>query len=318
MSLTQEQLDLRIGGITGTDIAAICGVHPYRSAMDVYCEKLQLVEPKRENAAMRLGTRLENIIAEEYEKETGLHVQKCATQVNHVDKWLRGSPDRVTVEGKKVVELKTAGFRQKDNWGPPGTDVIPVHYLLQCAWYLALLDYPECDVVLLPLGGWTPEEGADRLVHIYPLKRDMVLEQTILAKGQAFWENHVQKDCPPALDGSDSATAWLKQKYPAEREPLIPATFEAEELFRLYAEAKGRMKSQEEEVSCYANRLKNIIGEGAGIVGSGWKLTWTKNKDILKTDWKQVGLEARASQALIDKHTTPVPGARVFRVKEAL
>ena len=313
MSLTQEQLDLRIGGITGTDIAAICGVHPYKSAIDVYCEKLGLTEPKRETAAMRLGTRMEAIVAEEYEKETGLHLQKVATLIHHENEWLRGSPDRITVEGRKVVELKTAGFHQKENWGPPGTDVVPVHYLLQCAWYLALLGYSECDLALMPLGGWTPEEGADKLVYIYPIARDMALEQTLLAKGKFFWEEHIKKETPPALDGSDSSTEYLKKRYSQTEDIMLPSTFETEELYRLYGEAHQRLSAAEVEASTYANRIKNIIGNASGIAGRDWRVTWKQNKEGLKTDWKQVAFEANAPQCLIDKHTENKPGVRVFR-----
>ena len=129
-------------------------------------------------------------------KETGEKIMSCPTKIHPEMGWLRGTPDWVTVVGKKGVEGKTAGYRQADKWGPPGTDVVPIHHLLQCAWYMALLDYNEWEIALFPLG-WTPEEGADKLIHIYPIARDMALEQTLLAKGK-FWEEHIKKNAARA------------------------------------------------------------------------------------------------------------------------
>lgn len=40
MSLTGEQRKLRRTGLTGTDMPAICGLDPHRSAFDVYAAKV--------------------------------------------------------------------------------------------------------------------------------------------------------------------------------------------------------------------------------------------------------------------------------------
>ena len=40
MVLSAEQLALRLGGLGGSDVAAVCGVNPYKTALDVYREKV--------------------------------------------------------------------------------------------------------------------------------------------------------------------------------------------------------------------------------------------------------------------------------------
>lgn len=316
MSLATAELDLRRGGITGTDIAAIMGCHPYRSKLDVYLDKLDLVEPVKESPAMRLGTDLEPVISQYYSEQTGEVLKKEGTSKHPELFWVVGSPDRLVCGKKKGVELKTASFRQSDKWGKPGTDEVPPHYLLQCAWYMALKGFPEWDIAMLPLG-WTPLQGSPDNVHIYPLKRDEALEELLLAEAFKFWKEHVQAKTPPALDGSDRASEYLKKQHPRANDELVVANNELEELYALYNKLKDNAKAAAEEVAAIENRFKSIIGDKSGVAGDCWQITWKNNKYGLKTDWRQVAIEAGASQALIDKHSMPVDGARVFRIKEA-
>ncbi len=68
----QAWLAARRRGITGTDVAAILGLNPWRNALDVYLEKMGQGEAVQANEAMWWGTYLEEGIARRYAELTNL------------------------------------------------------------------------------------------------------------------------------------------------------------------------------------------------------------------------------------------------------
>ena len=68
-------LEARRGGLGGSDSAAIVGVDPYRSALQVYAEKTDLIEPQEDNNILWWGRKLQPIVAQAYRRETGRKLQ---------------------------------------------------------------------------------------------------------------------------------------------------------------------------------------------------------------------------------------------------
>ena len=72
LNLTKEDwLRYRKCGITGTDAGAILGLNPYRSAFQVYHDKISDTIENIDNEAMRQGRDLEDYVAQRFSKETG-------------------------------------------------------------------------------------------------------------------------------------------------------------------------------------------------------------------------------------------------------
>ena len=104
--------------IGGGEISAIVGINPYQSPLDVYLRKFGLIEVP-ETQAMRLGKRLEPIVAGLYCDATGrggYHLNAEILHHQHLP-WVIGTPDILFPEDHIGVELKTAGIRQAPNWG---------------------------------------------------------------------------------------------------------------------------------------------------------------------------------------------------------
>lgn len=73
LNLSKEDwLRYRKCGITGTDAGAILGVNPYRSAFQVYHDKISDTIEDIDNEAMRQGRDLEDYVAQRFSEETGL------------------------------------------------------------------------------------------------------------------------------------------------------------------------------------------------------------------------------------------------------
>jgi len=72
---TEKWLNERRKGIGGSDAAAICGLSPYRTPLQVWQDKRGLSGVIPENEAMEWGKRLEPIIRQKYSDTTGREVK---------------------------------------------------------------------------------------------------------------------------------------------------------------------------------------------------------------------------------------------------
>lgn len=303
----EEWLQARKGGIGGSDIAAICGVNPYAGPLDVYLDKLGLIAPKAENAAMRLGTKLEPVLADLYSEETGKSLILSPLVRHHKKTWALGTPDRLIVNELRGVELKTAGLRSAHLWGEE-EDAIPPHYMVQCQWYMAVTGFPDWDVAVL-IGGQD--------FHIYHLTGDAELQAQLFDIGGRFWRDHVLAQSLPALDASESWDTYLSAKYARHSDALLSASEEAERWARELQDAVRILKQAKERKETAENHIKDSIGDNAGIIGKSWKATWKKTKGRSIVDWGAFA-DACHQPALLAAHTTTQEGERrfLFKAKE--
>jgi len=185
----QEWLRERKNYIGGSDLGAICGLNPYRTALDVYLDKTSGDIREETNDAMRWGNLLEEAVAKEYAEVTGQKIEIEPNTIYHPSmKFLGANIDRWVGDKEYVLECKTAGFNKGKEWGEVGTDEIPESYLIQCAFYASICDVPKVDIAVL-IGGQD--------FRIYTYNRNKDLEDKIIKIGVNFWHNHIEKRIPP-------------------------------------------------------------------------------------------------------------------------
>lgn len=185
----QEWLRERKNYLGGTDLSAICGLSPYRTALDVYLDKTSDDINEETNSAMRWGTLLEDAVARAYSEDTGYSVSIEPNTIYHPEhKFLGANIDRWVGDREYVLECKTAGFTKAKEWGDLGTDQIPESYLVQVAYYAAICDVPKVDIAVL-IGGQD--------FRIYTYNRDKNLEEKLIKIACNFWHNHIEKRIPP-------------------------------------------------------------------------------------------------------------------------
>jgi putative phage-type endonuclease len=323
----EDWLRARRKGLGGSDDAAILGLSPFRSAMDVWLDKTgrtPIDEPDDGRDFLRdLGTAVEPFIAKRYERETGRMLRPVPALVRHpLHDVIVGTPDRLVIGERRGVELKTENQFQ-NNFGDPGSDDVPDWYRVQCAHYIALMDYDAWDLALL--------HGGSHFA-IYPIERDLVAENALLEYLLDWWDRHVVKDTPPELDGTPAWVRYLSQKFPRHTKPLVVA----DEVGTQFAEKLIRCKAAEAE--CVAlkteleNRIKAIIEDNEGIRGPFGRITWKRTKDSQVTDFENALTEVRgtlpflipdkqlilavdnAIGEILKTHTKPKPGVRRFLV----
>lgn len=254
--LTPEVLEARRQGIGGSDIAAILGVNPYSAAIDVYLDKLNLAAPWEGNEKTHWGDLLEPVIAAEYTKRTGVETARVDQIIRHRQHpWMLANPDRVLVGHQRGLEIKTAGIRSEHRWGT-GEEDVPEEYLMQCAWYMAVLDFDLWDLAVL-IGG--------QEMRIYTLERDPELEELMIERARVFWFDNVLARVPPPVDGSESFARYLAEKYPRDRRPMRRASeVEAFQMRELRA-VRGEIEEATVRGNLLTNQLKSTMEDVGGI-----------------------------------------------------
>ena len=183
--LTEGVYKERKRGIGGSDAAAICGLSPYRTPLQVWEDKRGLSGPQEDNEAMLWGRTLEPVVRQRYSDVTGRPVRLPEGILQHptID-FMLANIDGFT-DDKRGVEIKTTAFPK--NWGEPGTDEIPIEYIFQIQHYMIITGFPVFDVPVL-IGG--------RDFRIYEVQEDKELQEMLMEKESAFWEL-VQSGVPP-------------------------------------------------------------------------------------------------------------------------
>lgn len=301
--------DKRKTGIGGSDIAAIAGVHPYKTAADVYARMVADVAPQFDNARMALGRAMETHIITEYCKRHDLDpstLERNPELVHPVHKWRRGEPDALHRESRLGIEAKlVVSPRQYVRWGEVGSDNVPDEYLCQVHWYAALANTERFVIVAFI-------EGDLREYHV---ARDTEAEAMLFEIGAKFMRDHVEKRVPPPLVGC--APESLRALFPANRSPLREATPEEAARIMAYAHAKTALDDATAQHDRLKAELQAAINDAEGITSPFGRVTWKNNKPGTATDWQAVALALNAPKELIDKHTVTKPGARVFRFAPA-
>lgn len=202
----QEWLRERKNYLGGSDLGAIAGLNPYRTALDVYLDKTNDDIAEETNSAMRWGNLLEDVVAKVYSEDTGYFLKIADGPIYHSEyKFLAANIDRWVGDREYVLECKTAGFNKNKEWGDLGTDQIPESYLVQVAYYAAICDVPKVDIAVL-IGGQD--------FRIYTYNRNKELEEKLIKIACNFWHNHIEKRIPPrCVNTRDTFNLFPQSNY---------------------------------------------------------------------------------------------------------
>ncbi len=290
-------------GIACSELAAILGVSPWQSEVDVWANKRNLAPDAPDNIIFKTGRELEPLVAREYAEMEKVELIE-GELMRHATAPLLGTPDRLIKGMSRGLEIKTVQSPYAlDKWGEPGTDQVPLFYATQVAGYMAITGFDSWDIAALFVGSE---------IRIYRVQRDLELEAEILRRVSDWWTRYIVNDNEPAIDGSAACSNYLSQKYQRNTLPLIGANEEAEELLRSLFAIREQVKSDEAIQTEYENRLKAIIGEAEGIQGVCGKATWRLTKESTKVEWEAVARALSAPADLIAQHTIVKPGSRRF------
>lgn len=307
-----DWLQERSKGIGGSDVATVLGLNPYKTPLSLWEEKTGKTKGSPAGEAAYWGTTLEDVVAKEFSKRTGMKIQRVNFLLSTgEDGWMRGNIDRAIVNeqiAKTVrvnkpakaaeagrllstnigLECKTANSFMVDQWGDSQeaeilngkvvTDhKIPLYYETQIQWYMAITGIETFYVAVL-IGGQD--------FRMYEVKRDEDVINAIVSRCRDFWENNVLKNVPPAPINVDD----IKKLYAKDSGEMTEATNEEATDIGELRNLKEQIKALKEQEEAVASRLIMAIGEKTGLTLDGKKAVTYKAMSTTRfssTDFKK-------------------------------
>lgn len=196
----------------------------------------------------------------------------------HIDRFILG--DGECKPPTRILECKTANPFAKGEWGEPGTDQVPMSYLCQCIWYMAITGIEQCDLAVL---------FGNSDFRIYEIARDLELETLVIEKAQHFWNEYVLKDHPPPGQ-TEGDYQFLYQK--SDPTKTIEANSETVEIIKQLNFLNSEIDAKEQEISRMKQLLMERMGEAEILNYQDQILaTWKKPKLSYRLDTKKLELE---------------------------
>jgi len=268
-------LQARQRGLGGSDIGAILGISPFKTAVDVFLDKTNPHPKDIQTELTRWGQALEPVIAQRFAQDHGMKVIRPETSAQHPQHpWMIAHLDGIIVHDTPgVLEVKNVNAFGAKAWGNEGSDEVPLPYVAQCAWYMAIKNYDYAVIAAL-FGGNDYRE--------FRLERDRELEQHLIEKGQAFWFNHVLARCAPEATSSHDLLQLLKHDNGQSVEA-------SDALFECYTQRQSRkaqIKQLEHEIEQLELQIKTAMGEAATLTWQGQTLATWKTQNTRRFDLK--------------------------------
>lgn len=268
-TLTEDQwLAWRKKGIGGSDVAAALGISPYRTARELYYDKIGIepvVEGRDMSITFEIGHLLENVVAEIFAKKTGMTVYEDHMMYQHplfpfmiadVDRFVR-QPD-----GKKaILECKTAHYDVQYLWA---NGAVPRHYELQVRHYMAVMNIDIAYIACL----FSNNEN-DFVWR--KIERDPDEEESVILQLKDFWENNVMKrEEPPLMEKPDLVLAALSRYYgPADQtQPLVTVGSEYIPVLERVAELKEQKQKLDQQSRFLEDQIKSAYAPIVDLMGT--------------------------------------------------
>jgi putative phage-type endonuclease len=275
----------RATGIGGSDIAAICGLNPYTSPLEIWHRKIGTPVPRRDDPildeAAEMGHELEPLVARRFTKNTGLPVLDNPGTLRRPDlPWALVNLDRITIDRDQpgALELKTRSSYALNDW----LEEPPVDVQVQVQWQLAVTGwtygYTACLI------------GGQRTI-VHRIARDQQLIDDLLAIGAEFW-NWVETRQQPPIDGSPATGDLLDRLHANPTDDFaIADAAEVEQWLRQRAHAKEQIAAADIALQDAENHLKAIAGDAAEVHIRG-ELAYSWRPRRGQISWKTAALDA--------------------------
>ena len=259
-----EWLRYRKLGITGTDAGAICGMNPFRSAFEVYQDKLNTdIIESEDNEAMRQGRDLEEYVAQRFCEATGYKVRRAnAIFCNEEYPFMLADFDRLIVGMDAGLECKTVSPYGADKWANGN---IPAHYQLQCQHYMAVSGAKSWYIAALIYG---------KELIIREIKRDEELTKFLITIESKFWNENIQKRIMPDPDGTKKCSEEIAKMYFKSDSEQTISLIGFDETLRRRDELSELIEKLEKEKASIDQRIQLEMGEAGYAVSDNYRVSW--------------------------------------------
>lgn len=270
---------MRAQDLTSTDVAALFGLSPYKTAFELWHEKRSgEVARVKDNDRMRWGRRLESVVAEGIAEERGWYARPFKEYGRLADFRLGASFDfRVLTNthgglgidspADSILEIKTVDFLAFRNGWTIEDDYVeaPAHIELQVQHQMLVSGLRRAYIGVLIGGNRIEllERDADDQVHA-----------GIIAAAAQFWAS-IEAGTPPAPVMPDDARAVIRLNQHAEPGKLLDVRDNPyiAELIRQYDYLGRQAKQVADERDVVKAELLAAIGDAEKVIVDGFSVS---------------------------------------------
>lgn len=264
MSLTPEQIALRRTRIGASEMGALLGLDPYKSAHDVFLAKV-LPADAADKPHTSWGLDLEPAILAHHARVKGYELLTPPGSLVHPAAPLVCTPDGLARAAGSTIDLqaKNDQGRGQIEWGEPGTDDAPQLYLAQVTIELGVLRATGYDVshgeLVVSIRGAPPVA--------YRVDFDAELFGALSEIAARFVRDHLETGKPPDGASPQERSEYLRRRFARETAPVLEPTPELTALVQSVAWLRQQKRALEADLIAAENRLKEAIGDAAGVAG---------------------------------------------------
>lgn len=247
--------------MTASKVAAVLGASRYDSPRSLW-HKMRVELPKEPaKVEQRRGHYLEPAILAWWYDQHGINKAEVVEQPLYVlEDWAAATPDAVAchpVDDTVLVEAKSA--RDLEEWGEPGTDEVPIEYLIQAMWQMhvsgihrvrmpvlgTFLDFTEYVI------DYDPESGA-----------------ALEAQARAFMAS-IAADVPPEIDDSKPTYDAIRKVFRELDDSSVDVDVAAA---REFLDAIADRKAAEARERLAKSTLLDLMGDARYAFAAGVKV----------------------------------------------
>lgn len=302
-------LAARKNGLGASDTAAVLGVDPWKTPLDVYLDKIS-PDSRDESVseAAEWGSVIEAVVARQVAKrhpDLGKLTPTPGLCAHPEHPWLLATPDRLLIDRdtgtEALLEIKTTDSRNKPQWA----DAPPDRVQVQVQQQLAVTGLQVAYVAVL--------FGGREMPAPIRITRDETVIDLIIEHGGAFWRDHVEARIPPEARAGDGGT--LTDLYPGDTD--LEALVADEHLAGLISQRRTIKALDQENTELLErldNQIKQAMGDHTTVVDDDGKVlaTW-KPGSSTRIDTKRL----KADHPDLAEQYATTTTTRTFRLKES-
>lgn len=255
--------------VGGSDVAAIFGISPWTTPLELWLVKKGRIKPPEKSNAnqLQMGHLLEPIAAYWYEQKSGNAVTEDTNLYQHADHpYALANFDRRFTRASDgepgILECKSCTYHKAGDWAE---DAIPLYYELQLRFYLAVAD--------VDIGAFSAVWGnnPDNDLAMPEIVRDRAKEDMIFERLEE-WIWSLENDKPPTMQDVKPKLALesLARIYGSSQKNLPTVEFSGkyEKSLRKIAMLQGELTTRnaeirklEKEIEAHSVRIAEAMKE---------------------------------------------------------
>lgn len=283
--------------VGGSEIAAVCGLHPTITGLDVWASKVDGYE-RQVGPEAEVGLEYEEPTARLYARRLDVRepLEMRGSLVDPAFPWAGATPDRLRIMPANEcinVQIKIVGLHSARLWDRVelGPEAIPTHVHAQVTWEARAIE--AATGMRVDLTHLVANVGGTD-IRVYHIPHDREFGALLFECAREWWEAFVVPRVMPEIteENAESARKVIAHRYPRETLPALAPGHEHLALAREYGRLRGAAKRADSAVDACAAKLCAVIGDSVGFASDDerirvtWKAT-AKGNRTLRVDIKE-------------------------------